>query len=74
MLKALPVMKRSKALPLRTAQAMARGMPIVKAPIWASSISSSETGSRSATACSTVCPVRNDLPKSPCSTLPSQDT
>ena len=32
-------------------------------------ISSSETGSRSATACNTVCPVRNDLPKSPCSTL-----
>ena len=31
-----------------------------------------ETGSRSATACSTVCPVRNDLPKSPCSTWPSQ--
>ena len=32
-----------------------------------------ETGSRSATTCSTVCPVRNDLPKSPCSTLPSQE-
>ena len=40
--------------------------------ISASSISSIDTGSRSATACSTVCPVRNERPKSPCRTLPSQ--
>ena len=66
-------MKRSKGLPLRTAQAIASGNADRQCADLASSISSSDTGSRSATACSTVCPVRNDLPKSPCSTLPSQD-
>ena len=35
-------------------------------------ISSNETGNRSATACSTVCPVRNERPKSPCRIWPSQ--
>ena len=70
--KALPVMKRSNALPLRTAQAMASGTPIASPRISARNISSSDTGSRSDTACNTVCPVRNDRPKSPSSTWPSQ--
>ena len=70
--KAVPVMKRSNGPPLRAAQTIARGTPIARAPNCASSISSMDTGSRSATACSTVWPVRNERPKSPCITLPSQ--
>ena len=44
--KAMPVMKRSKVPPLRTAHWMAKGMPIKSAAISASSISSRETGKR----------------------------
>src|SRR6516225_1304351 len=58
-------MRRSNGPPLRAAQTMARGTPITSAIIWASSISSNETGNRSTTACNTVCPVRKLRPKSP---------
>ena len=50
-----PVMKRSNAPPLFAAQTMASGTPITSPVISASTISSIDTGRRSATACSTVC-------------------
>jgi hypothetical protein len=51
---------------------MPSGTPIASPAISAISISSSETGSRAAIAATTVSPVRNERPKSPCSTPPSQ--
>ena len=70
--KASPVRNRSSALPLFTAHRMASGMAISRPSTSASTISSSDTGRRSATAASTVSPVRNERPRSPCSTPHSQ--
>ena len=65
-------MKRSNAEPALAAQAIASGTPIASPISSARIISSNETGTRSLTACHTVCPVRNDRPKSPCSMCHSQ--
>ena len=57
---------------LFTAQMIASGIPIRRPATMAKSINSREMGSRSVTAWNTVWPVRNERPKSPCSTWPSQ--
>jgi hypothetical protein len=67
-----PDSTRSSVESALAAQRIPSGTPTTSAPSCASSMSSTDTGSRLAIACRTISPVRCDWPKSPTTTPESQ--